>query len=165
MLIYLDANIVQYCADHGDFVFGATDQCQVSEPRLKTELEALRHIVELEQLGDWDFATSPLLLKELTVGRPTVEQSRTYAILEQSFSRQDWPGEQQIKAIRHQVVPTDLQGQADGQHIATALAMGASWFLTNDRAIISRTAGHVSTMRVARPSDCPAEIAVGLFLK
>ena len=51
MLIYLDANVVQYCATYDDFIFGDTDVCPVTETKLQKELTALRRLVELEQLA------------------------------------------------------------------------------------------------------------------
>jgi hypothetical protein len=50
MLIYLDANVAQYCADYQDFVFGDSAAPSINEPLLR-EVRALRQIVELEQLG------------------------------------------------------------------------------------------------------------------
>ena len=64
MLVYLDAMIVQYCADYEDFIFGHISKCPTSEAELRRELAALRRLVELEQLGDWIFASSPQLTSE-----------------------------------------------------------------------------------------------------
>ena len=85
MLIYLDTMIVQYCTDYQDFIFGDSNQCPTSEPKLGKELSALRRLVELEQLGDWIFATSPQLISELHAGRPTIDQVEVYKLLRQSY--------------------------------------------------------------------------------
>jgi len=71
MLIYLDSNIVQYCADESEFIFGETDRSFTTDPKLQKELIALRRLVELEQLGDWEFAAPHHLLDELNTGTPT----------------------------------------------------------------------------------------------
>src|SRR5436190_13264764 len=49
MLIYLDANIVQYCADNEDFVFGWSQRCDVAEPKLRNQLGGLRQLVYMDQ--------------------------------------------------------------------------------------------------------------------
>ena len=165
MLIYLDANVVQYCADYGDFVFGVTADCPASEPVLRRELLALRELVRIEQFGAWEFATSPLLLKEIYSGKPTSEQLSTYTILEESFSPETWPDESKVEALLQQAVPWPLRSGPDRKHLAAALAMGASWFLTNDARIIEATPAMLEGMHVARPSECVSEIGIGLFLK
>ena len=164
MLIYLDANVVQYCADYGDFVFGVTADCPASDPVLRRELLALRELARIEQFGAWEFATSPLLLKEIRAGMPTSEQLRTYAILEESFSPETWPDERDVEALVQKAAPWSLRSGPDGRHLAVALAMGASWFLTNDAGIIEATAATLEGMHVARPSECLSGIGVGLLL-
>lgn len=72
MLIYLDANIVQYCGDESDYVFGKTDSPRTDDPRLQKELTAIRRLVDLEQFGNWEFAAPLHLLAELRAGKPTV---------------------------------------------------------------------------------------------
>jgi hypothetical protein len=90
MLIYLDANIVQYCADHCDFVFGESATCKGVDAKLQKELEALRGLVELDQLGDWTFAAPAHLLAELRAGERTEEQLDTYKVLEEAWSDSVW---------------------------------------------------------------------------
>jgi len=165
MLIYLDANVVQYCADYGDFVFEVTADCPASDPVLRRELLALRELARIEQFGAWEFATSPLLLKEIRAGKPTSEQLRTYAILEESYSPETWPDEREVEAVLQEVVPWSLRSGPDGRHLAASLAMGASWFLTNDAGIIEAAGTKLEGMHVARPSECVGELCVGLFLK
>jgi len=70
MLIFLDTNIVQYCALYDDFLCGDTEACPVSEPQMRTELVALKWMIELEAIASWDFAVSPQLIAELRDGNP-----------------------------------------------------------------------------------------------
>ena len=42
VLIFLDANIVQYCADEEEFILGKSDACKTADPNLRKELVALR---------------------------------------------------------------------------------------------------------------------------
>jgi hypothetical protein len=48
MLIYLDANIVQYCADYEDFIFGDGALPSGTKAKLRRELYALRTLVEMD---------------------------------------------------------------------------------------------------------------------
>ena len=170
MLIYLDANIVQYCADESDFVFGDTDGPQTSDRRLCEELTAIRRLVDLEQVGNWEF-TAPLhLLTELRAGKPTVPQQEMYEMLEDAWDESRWTGnesptEETISGIEKSLTALKLKHAADGRHLAEALALGASWFLTNDRQVIRKTRGAVRGMRVCRPTESLEEISIGLFLK
>ena len=176
MLIYLDTMLVQYCADHDYFIFGDTDTNPVNEPQLATELASLRQLVELEQFGDWTFAAPQHLMKELLAGMPTSKQRRVYAVLLQAWQESGWEefferNEEKILSIDQSLKPLELKGAADRRHLAEAIALNASWFLTNDKNIIRRTRGQgqnigqVHQVRVARPSECIKEISVGLFLK
>jgi len=90
MLRYLDTMIVRYCADYENFIFGETEQCPVSESKFKRELYALRKLVELEQLGNWEFAASPQLISELYGRKPTVNQTRAYKLLSEAWENSDW---------------------------------------------------------------------------
>ena len=62
---------------------------------------------------------------------------------------------------------------ADRRHLAEAIAIGATWFLTNDNRLIKRTRSKKSQnnisiiqgVSIARPSECVEEISRGLFLK
>src|SRR3972149_10640051 len=82
MLIYLDANIVQYCADYERFILGDDTTPPTSDAKLLKELEALRTLFELEQLGQgWEVPAPTHLIKELLRGKPTPNQQNTYDIL------------------------------------------------------------------------------------
>ena len=87
MLIYLDANIVQYCADQSDFIFGISDKTLTVDQKFQRELVALRRLVELEQLGGWEFAAPSHLLAELHAGKPTISQRETCGVLEEEIGR------------------------------------------------------------------------------
>jgi hypothetical protein len=165
MLIYLDAQIVQYCADYEDFLFDKLLSCPVGEPNLRTELYALRRLIELEQFGDWTFAASELLLTELHRGVPTQRQRAVYKLLEESFSAYEQPDERVLQEVAEELASLQLKDAADRRHLANAVAVGSSWFITNDNDILRKTSGGVRTTRVARPSECLAEISVGLFLQ
>jgi len=59
----------------------------------------------------------------------------------------------------------NLNGVKDRRHLAQAIALNASWFLTNDNDIILKCKEQMLPVRVARPSECLDEISIGLFLK
>jgi hypothetical protein len=169
MLIYLDIMIVQYCVDYKDFIFGDSSKCPTSEPKLRKELSALRRLVELEQLGDWIFASSPQLVSELHAGSPTIDQVEIYKLLRKSYEESGW-GEafhiepQTVDRIGGFVKRLGLQ-PADTRHLAEAITLNASWFLTNDKGIISRCRDQDLPLRVARPSECLEDISLGLFVR
>jgi len=169
MLIYLDANIVQYCADHWDFVSGESAACKTADAKLQKELEALRRLVELEQLGDWTFAAPAHLLAELRGGKGTGEQLDTYKLLEKAWVESVWcddiqPTEETVGRIGRSLATLRLK-DADQRHLAEAIALNASWFLTNDGEVVKKAEGRFAAMQVCRPSECLEEISVGLFLK
>lgn len=163
MFIYLDANIVQYCADYDSFLFGGRPLPQRLEPNLLRELRALRELIELEQLGNWEFAASKHLLRELHRGHATHEQLNVYQVLEDAADSPS-PDAVDVGERVQQLMNVNFRDTADRRHVATALAMGASWFITNDRNIIGATSGRVRNLRIARPSECLEEISVGLLL-
>ena len=177
MLIYLDANIVQYCADYEDFIFGDDAPPPTSDTKLLKELEALRTLVELEQLGEvWEVAAPAHLIKELLKGEPKRNQRKVYDILLQAWQDSAWQelveaNEEKIASIERSLRPLKLKDTADRWHLAEAIALEASWFLTNDSNIISRTRrqaesiGNVQRVLVARPSECIEDISTGLFLQ
>ena len=170
MLIYLDANLVQYSADHSDFIFGESATCQQVDSNLKKELSALHRLVELEQLGDWSFAAPRHLLGELRAGKPTEEQKETYKTLEEAWCDSAWlndgpPGEETISSTEQSLGVLKLKHASDRRHLAEAIALNASWFLTNDKDILKKTKGCVHAVRIRRPSECLQEMAVGLFLR
>ncbi len=170
MLIYLDANLVQYCADHCDFIFGESDKCEQVDSNLEKELSALHRLVEIEQLGDWTFAAPRHLLEELRAGKPTEEQKETYKTLEEAWSDSAWlddgrPTEDMVSCIQQSLGVLKFKHASDRRHLAEAIALNASWFLTNDKEIVKKTKGEVQGVPVCRPSECLQEISVGLFLR
>lgn len=170
MLIYLDTNIVQYCADESEFIFGETERSSTTDPKLQKELVALRRLVELEQLGDWIFAAPRHLLDELYAGTPTEPQRDTYQVLFEAWHDSVWAGddsltEERIKEIGESLSPIGLKHSADRRHLAEAVALAASWFLTNDGEVLRKTKGLLRGMRVCLPSESLEEISTGLFLK
>lgn len=164
MLIYLDANIVQYCADYDGFLFRIGAPSPAVHPNLLQELQAIRGLIQLEQLGNWEFAAPECLLQELHHGRPTPEQIDLYRLLESSASGHA-ADPATVESNIQRLLGLTLNQVVDRRHVATAIAMGASWFLTNDRNIIDATSGRIAGLRVARPSECLADISVGIYLK
>jgi len=177
MLIYLDANLVQYCADYEEFIFGDSSTSPVNDAKLLRELTALRRLVEIEQLGtDWTFAAPLHLMNELLGGIPRPDQRRVYTVLLESWQDSDWQvsiaaSEDRFLSIVDSLYALNLKDSADKRHLAEAIVLGASWLLTNDKNIINRTRqkpeiiGNVQGVRIARPSECLEEITTGLFLK
>jgi len=180
MLIYLDANLAQYCADYEDFIWGWNDVSPVNEPKLLRELESLRQIVELEQLGEgWHVCAPKHLMKELLC-KPTNNQRGVYSILLQVWEEAGQQeandtDEETITQIEKSLHPLKLKDK-DKRHLAEAIALGAVWFLTNDESLINHTRPrlrpperpnlicNVQGVYVARPSECIPEISRGLFL-
>jgi len=169
MLVYLDANIVQYCADYQDYIFGDSSKTPIGKPRFKKELSALRRLIEIERLGDWVFASSPKLVSELYAGRPTICQTKVYDLLQQYYGASGWDEAFLIDAeeiVRIEgSLKTLLLRSDDRRHLAEAIALNASWFLTNDAGIVRACKGRDLPIRVARPSECIEEISLGLFLR
>ncbi|MFH1484744.1 MAG: hypothetical protein ABIH46_01615 [Chloroflexota bacterium] len=189
MLIYLDANIVQYCADYDDFIFGNAPLPPGIQARVRKELVALRELIEIElELEYWDFqnrwdiAAPSHLIKELFAGEPTKNQKSVYSLLmeawndlEQSERRES--NEDETLSIEKLLRPLKLKHAADRRHLAEAIALRATWFLTNDRDIIEKTrpkpaqvgnkvigimpsTGIVHGVRVARPSECVVRMSL-----
>jgi len=136
MLIYLDANIVQYCADYEDFIFGDDDAALTNDSKLLRELKALRTLVQFEQLGQgWEFAAPARLIRELRGGRPTPDQRSVCDTLLRAW--QDSPSQDSTDAndertsfIERSLCPLRLKDAADRWHLAESIALHASWFLT-----------------------------------
>jgi hypothetical protein len=151
MLIYLDAMIVQYIADYNDYIFqdilsGKEIPNPIGEPKLATELVALRRIIFLEQFGHWDIVAPAHLVRELKRGKPTQSQLEIYGILLQAWNDSlNWwnegiePNEKKISSIENLLASIKFQHKADRRHLAEAVAIQASWFLTNDKNIIKLT--------------------------
>jgi len=171
MLVYLDANIVQYCADYGDFVFRREGARCPPNQTLEVELIALAEVVEIVLRAEaqdldhrWDVAGPPHLIDELHRGRPTQEQLETYDSLCQAWrdlglERHRVPDDAAVNSAQDSLRQLLLRDQADQRHLAEAVAMGASWFLTLDKDILDKTRdlsgepGVVQGVIVARPSE------------
>ena len=124
-----------------------------------------RRIEQLEVANRWEVAAPTHLVKELLSGRPTPDQRRAYSILLQAWCDSDWPeytsaSEAEVTSIERSLRSLNLRDDADRWHLAEAIALEASWFLTNDSDIIDKTRpepnviGIIRGVRVARPSEC-----------
>ena len=150
MLIYLDTMIVQHISDYYDYIYQDISSeyeipSPVSEPKLATELAALRRLVFIEQFFDWVVAAPTHLMDELLSGKPTPSQLETYKTLSQSWKDLlNWenegiePDEEKILSIYHWLGSLNLRDKPDRRNLAEAIALQASWFLTNDKNIIKR---------------------------
>jgi len=185
--MYLDTNIVQYCADYEDFIFGDGTLPSGTKAKLRRELSALRKLVEIElQLehldfeNRWDFPTPHLLMNELLAGRPTENQRNTYSTFRQAWKdcgqeQYQEPDAEQVVFIYHSLRYLKLKGSADRWHLAQAIAIEVEWFLTCDMDIIEKTrsepakargkvigirqnVGVIQGVRVALPSECAARL-------
>jgi hypothetical protein len=150
MLIYLDANIVQYCADYGDFVFGRDGAVQPPNHNLKVELRALGEVIELAVLAEvqdlnhrWDVAAPKHLLDELEHGDPTEKQFFTYSHLREAWQvlgieKHGTPDAENVERVQRRLAILKLKHPPDTLHLAEAVAMGAAWFLTYDKDILKK---------------------------
>ena len=176
MLLYLDSNLVQYYADYQSIIFENEDAFQINQPLL-VELKALQKIIELEQLGEgWQVAAPKHLLDELQYKKPNVEQKEVYSILLQAWQKAgqqeaNETSEENIFAIGCSLSFLKLKDK-DSRHLAEAIALGAVWFLTNDKRLINHTRPKkdkksickIQGIFIARPSECIPELTRGLFL-
>lgn len=168
MLIYLDSNLVQYCADYEDFLFG-NGEAPVRERKFSRELNAMKRLIELDQIANWHIAASPQLLNELLNGKPSLKQQEVYRMLTEAWKdtvwEEDFPiGHDEVKKIEISFRYLGLTSK-DLRHLSEALALKASYFLTNDGGIIRKCKKHKLPIRVSKPSECIEEISQGLFLK
>jgi len=172
MLIYLDANIVQYIADHEKFIFRESLVPKMKSGLLYKELKALRALIEfeleverLEVANMWHVAAPIHLIKELLSGKPIDNQRKIYSLLLKTWSDSDWQdyiksSDEQVRLIDESLRVLKLKQAADRRHLAEAIALKASWFLTNDKDIIRKTRleqnkiNVIGDVRVARPSEC-----------
>ena len=148
MLIYLDTMIVQHVSDYYDYIYqDVSSEHEIPNPvrelKLATELAALRRLVFIEQFFDWVVAAPTHLMDELLSGKPTQSQLETYKILSQSWKDSlNWgnegiePDEEKILSIYHWLASLNLRDKPDRRNLAEAIALQASWFLTNDKNII-----------------------------
>jgi len=176
MLIYLDANIVQYCADYGDFIFAREGAMQPPNPNLKMELRALGEVIELTVRAEvqdldhrWDVAAPVHLLEELSRGNPSQEQLDTYRWLREAWQdlgieEHGSPDVEVVNAVETRLPRLNLRDPPDRRHLAEAVAIGASWFITLDKDIIEKTRDEPSKptmiegMIVGRPSELRARM-------
>jgi hypothetical protein len=177
MLLYLDANIVQYCADYEGVVFRNEAAPIRSNPKFLKELEALRTLVELEQLGnEWVFAAPRHLIRELLSGKPTREQKDVYEVLLQAWHESVWyealdENEKKIISVEQSLRGLNFKDDADRRHLAEAITLQTSWLLTNDKNLINEAEEGKSRrlipkwIQIGRPSECVRNISTGLFLR
>ncbi len=164
MLFYLDTMIVQFCADYEDFLWslisGTNIECPVKHHYIRDDLYDLRKLIYFEQQWNVEFAAPDHLLEELYGGRPTPNQRETYEILRKSWEGHSYPvlSDRELEGIERSFVPSDLKDPPDRRHLAIAIALDASWFLTTDKEILRKTGGMVRDVRVARPIQCLGEI-------
>lgn len=176
MLIYLDANLAQYYADYKGFILENAALPPINKPLLR-ELEALRQIVELEQLGGGWYVAAPKHLMHELLYKPTSKQREIYTVLLQAWQEAvqqeaNEVSEEKISTTERSLYPLGLKDK-DRRHLAEAITLGAAWFLTNDKRLINHTRPQknkkiickVQNVYVARPSECIPEISIGLFLK
>jgi hypothetical protein len=176
MLLYLDTNLVQYYADYQCFILEDSEAPHLNRPLL-TELKALQKIIELEQLGEgWQVAAPKHLLGELLHKQLTSKQREVYSFLLQAWQdagqqEANETCEENIAVFEYSLYPLRLKDK-DRRHLAEAVALGAVWFLTNDKRLINHTRPKenkksickVQNVFVARPTECIPEISKGLFL-
>jgi len=149
-LIYLDTMIVQHIADYFDYIYQDIFSEReipnpVSQLKLATELMALRRLVFIEQFFDWVVAAPSHLMDELLSGKPTQSQLEIYKTLSQAWKDSlNWgnegiePNEEKILSIDNWLTSLNLRDKPDRRNLAEAIALQASWFLTNDKNIIKR---------------------------
>ena len=170
MLIYLDANIVQYCA--------GWEAKRQPDPKLMIELQALDEIIELAAYAEtqdldhrWDVAAPEHLLDELERGRPTERQLRTYRDLRKAWQdfgieRHGTPDAEIVDRVQRRLGRLKLKDPPDTLHLAEAVAMGAAWFLTYDKEVLKKTRtknkpnepGVIEGVTIGRPSELRARM-------
>ena len=174
MLIYLDANIVQYCADY--YVPGLRWATHPPDSKLKIELYALGEIIELAAYAEvqdldhrWDVVTPEHLLDELKRGCPTKKQLGAYRDLREAshalgIEKHGSPDAEAVDRAQRRLARLKLKDPPDTLHLAEAVAMGAAWFITYDKDILSKTRkkanepGVIEGVTVGRPSELCARM-------
>ena len=155
--------------------------------RIRRELSGLRTLIDIElQLehldfdNRWDFAAPMHLIKELLKGRPTANQRDVYTMFRQVWNdfgkAYPEPDAECVTTIYNSLAYLNLKGAADRFHLAQAIAVEATWFLTNDNDIIEKTSleserlrykatgirenvGIIQSVRIALPSECATRLA------
>jgi hypothetical protein len=151
MLIYLDTMLIQYISDYFDYIYqDVLSQEEIpnpaNEPKLAAELAALRRLVFIEQFFDWVVAAPSHLMSELLSGKPNQSQVKTYKTLFSAWKDSSSycgesciePDEDKIQSIHFWLESLNLRDKPDRRNLAEAMALQASWFLTNDKNIINR---------------------------
>jgi len=177
MLIYLDANIVQYCADYYRSTRGWIEQ--PLDAKLEIEIDALSEIIEMCSYAEtqdldhhWDVAAPTHLLDELERGRPTEEQLDTRRDLleawrELGVERYKTPDAEIVARAQRRLARLRLKHAPDTLHLAEAVAMRAAWFPTYDKDILAKTRnknskpsepGVIEGVTVGRPSELRARM-------
>jgi hypothetical protein len=145
MLIYLDANIVQYCADPKIRLW--------ADPKLLIELDALDEIIELAAYAEtqdldhrWDVTAPGHLLDELKRGKPTKDQLKWYRHLCEAWQvlgveKHGTPDAETVDRVQKRLARLKLKHPHDTLHLAEAVAIGAVWFLSYDNEILKKTRG------------------------
>ena len=86
------------------------------------------------------------------------------------YSEDPRPSEENVRDIERSLSVLKLRHAPDRRHLAEALALNASWFLTNDKEVVNKVnrvqrKEVMRSMRVCRPSECLSGISTGLFLR
>lgn len=146
--------------------------------KLATELQALDEIIELAAYAEtqdldhrWDAAAPEHLLDELERGSPSEEQIRVYHNLRGAWhdleiERHGTPDAETVERTQRRLAGLKLKDPPDTLHLAEAVAMGASWFLTCDKEVLNKTRnkskpnepGVIEGVTVGRPSELCARM-------
>jgi hypothetical protein len=105
-------------------------------------------------LGDWTFAAPPHLMRELRAGIPDGSQRTAYTTLQEAWSENAWsddfqPDEGEIAKIEQSLSILKLKDAPDQHHLAEAIALNASWFLTNDKEVIRKANAQEAVQKTA----------------
>ena len=109
-------------------------------------------------------------MAELHAGKPTRDQRKVYKVLQEAwndsvYSEDSRPTEEKMRGIEQSLSMLKLKHAPDQRHLAEAIALNASWFLTNDKDVVKKGKGGVGGIRVSPPSECLRDISTGLFLR
>lgn len=149
------------------------------DPKLAIELQALDEIIELVAYAEtqdldhrWDAAAPEHLLDELKRGSPSEEQLRVYHNLREAWhdlgmERHGTPDAETVERAQRRLARLKLKHPQDTLHLAEAVAMGASWFLTYDKEVLKKTRnknkpsepGIIEGVTVGRPSELRARMS------
>ena len=109
---------------------------EVIELAVRAEVQDLDH--------RWDVAAPRHLLEELSRGNPSQEQLDTYrslreAWLELGIEEHGVSDIEMVNAVETRLRRLSFRDPPDRRHLAEAIAIGASWFITLDKDIIKKT--------------------------